>query len=196
MNKTKVVDSNKSSNNLYANNFIRMVVDNSKSKSWDSAKQEWKIVSCKEDCTCMSACLCGKTGIKYLYSIKNVCNENILFPIGSSCIEKFESNVMDEEVGVTEELFRLYHAFRHSEESDLEFFMTYFSRKLLEYFYDEDVFVDTVYNNYDGWNDYEFLLEMFNKRNKRKISYKQVVKMFVIINKYIKPYVYEKCSSR
>lgn len=47
-----------------------------------------------------------------------------------------------------------------------------FSRKLLRWLYEEGAF-DTEYNDYDGEDDYEFMLKMFNKRDKDSISLKQ-----------------------
>ncbi len=51
---------------------------------------EWEIIDCEEDESCSEMCICGKENIKYLYTIKNIYNANILFPIGSSCIKKFD----------------------------------------------------------------------------------------------------------
>lgn len=37
-----------------------------------------------------------------------------------------------------------------------------YSRKLLYFLYEQDAFRPTKYNGYDGYNDYLFLLDMFN----------------------------------
>jgi hypothetical protein len=53
------------------------------------AIREWDIVNDSEYHECID-CICGHKNIKYTYTIKNRINGNILFPLGSSCIRKFE----------------------------------------------------------------------------------------------------------
>lgn len=85
--------------------------------------------------------------------------------------------------------FKLFHAIENNEfitlSSDL------FSRKLLFYFYDEDVFKPNSYNRYNPEVDYEFMLQMFNKRNKDSISPLQHKKISAIIMDSIRPYLRE-----
>ncbi len=68
----------------------------------------------------------------------------------------------------------------------------YFSRKLLKYFYDQGVFSDSQYNNYNGFNDYKFMLQMFNKKNKGSISPRQQTKINALIMNNIRPYLIDK----
>ena len=75
-----------SSNN---DNLIKEVLDNSESKNWIDAVKEWEIIDCEEDENCSTYCICGKEGLRYLFTIKNTINNNELYPIGSSCIKKF-----------------------------------------------------------------------------------------------------------
>jgi hypothetical protein len=55
----------------------------------NEAIREWDIVNDSEQTEC-SDCICGHKNIKYTYTIKNRINDNILYPLGSSCIRKFE----------------------------------------------------------------------------------------------------------
>ena len=86
-----------------------------------------------------------------------------------------------------EQMFALLHAVERRERIELS--SKFFSRKLLEYLYKKDVFVANKYNDFDGYNDYEFLLKMFNKVNKADISDAQHRKTTAIIMKSILPYL-------
>lgn len=90
---------------------------------------------------------------------------------------------MDEEITVMEGMFRLYRAIRNHERIELS--SKYFSKKLLLALYEDGAFSPSRFNNYDGYNDYEFLLDMFNKRNNHHDSEDAVHQAFVSIIKHI-----------
>ena len=73
----------------YVKNLIMTVINHSESSCWEDAVTEWEIYDCEEDDSCSSECICGKENIKYLYTIRNKLNDEKLYPIGSSCIRKF-----------------------------------------------------------------------------------------------------------
>ena len=73
----------------YVQNLIVRVIDASEADTWENAVQEWEIVDCEEDEDLTESCVCGKEELRYLFTIRNVYNGNLLFPIGSSCIKKF-----------------------------------------------------------------------------------------------------------
>ena len=54
----------------------------------------------------------------------------------------------------------------HAVESNefIELTSEYFTRKLLRYLYDNDAFEPNQYNGFIAYKDYQFLLDMFNKR--------------------------------
>ena len=89
------------------------VMQNSTAKNWDKAVGEWVILDCIEDPYCSSQCICGKENIKYLFTIENFTNGKRLFPIGSSCIRKFEKENLMEEYNYTlnKYLQRFFHPF-------------------------------------------------------------------------------------
>lgn len=94
----------------YVKNLICKVIDKSESNNWDNAVMEWKIIDCEEDEKCSEICICGKENIKYLYTIKNMYNGNILYPVGSSCITKFDRKDLREKTSLMESQFKLLHA--------------------------------------------------------------------------------------
>lgn len=177
----------------YVENLIKTVIDNSRSCTWDDAVLEWKIDDCEEDEFLESACICGKENLRYLYTIRNKYNGNTLFPIGSSCIKKFGREDLSRETSVHEAMFNLLHAIQDRKFISLT--SEFFSRKLLWALYTEGAF-DTDYNDYDGEQDYEFMLQMFNKRNKDSISSAQDKKIKAIIVNSIRPFLNTKLESK
>lgn len=168
------------------------VIKNSMSKDWCEAVQEWDNIKTEEDESIESTCVCGKENIKYLHTIKNIKNGNVLYPIGSSCIKKFGRKDLDEVTNTNESLFKLLHAVRDNKfislTSDL------FSRKLLKYLYENGAFKATEYNGLNGESDYKFMLNMFNKRSDP--TTKQQRKINAIIVNSIKPFLEDQLSSK
>lgn len=84
--------------NLYTDNLIGTVIGLSVADDWEGARREWEIVGCEVDETHSATCVCGKEGLRYVYTIANTETGETLSPIGSSCIKKFEQSDMDEEL--------------------------------------------------------------------------------------------------
>lgn len=179
--------------NAYINSLIMTVIDASENNDWQEAVEEWDIYDCEEDLSCSSECICGKENIKYLYTIRNRHNGKKLFPIGSSCINKFERKDLKDETALIEEQFRLLHAVESNRYLSLS--SEFFSRKLLRWLFEEGAF-DTSYNRFDGEEDYEFMLKMFNKRDKDAITIKQDKKIKAIIMNSIKPFLQERLEEK
>lgn len=155
--------------------YIRLknaVLKLSESSDWHSAVLEWQIIDVVEDDTLSESCVCGKENLRYLFTIQNTINRNILYPIGSSCIKKFERTDLYELASVKEQLFKLLHAIERN--SFITLSSEFFSRKLLRYLYDNDAFNATSYNGFEPYNDYKFLLDMFNKRNRSENQEKKL----------------------
>lgn len=179
--------------NTYVRKLIMTVINNSESDNWQEAVTEWEIYDCEEDDSNSEGCICGKENIKYLYTIRNVCNGRVLFPIGSSCIKKFNRTDLKEEIALIESQFKLLHAVE--EHRYLSLSQELFSRKLLGWLYEQGAF-DTAYNRYDGEEDYEFMLTMFNKRNKDSITPKQHKKIKAILLNSIRPFLERRLSEK
>lgn len=170
----------------YTERLIKRVIDLSYGNTWDTAVTEWEITDCEEDDNLSESCICGKEHLYYLFTIENTRTGNILFPIGSSCIKKFGRNDLNTEAAVREKMFKLYHAVESGQYISLS--PEFFSRKLLKKLFDEGAF-DSEYNRYDGVDDYEFILKMFNKRDKSAITSGQQKKIRAIIVASIRPYL-------
>lgn len=170
----------------YVENLIRTVIDNSYSDSWDAAVTEWEIIDCEEDDELQGECICGKENLKYLYTIRNKITRKILFPIGSSCIQKFRQANLNDEIKIREGMFKLYRAISSNQRIELN--SSFFTRNLLRALYEDGAF-DSEYNCYHGERDYDFMLTLFNKRNKETISSAQWRKVNAILAFSIKPYL-------
>ena len=177
---------------IYGRNLFNTVLENSSSRSWHEAVLEWEIDDVIEDEYHEASCICGKENIRYLYTIKNVINHQKLYPIGSSCIKKFDRKDLNELTTIKEKLFKLFHAIKANEFIELN--SVYFSRKLLEYLYDEGAFEPNKYNKFNGKNDFNFMLDMFNMRSKP--SPNQSRKITAIIMDSIKPYLVHMLNNR
>ena len=168
--------------------LIPTVIDLSVAKDWQEAVHEWEIQDCLEDEDCSSQCICGKEGIRYLFSIRNTRNGKVLYPIGSSCIKKFNRSDLASQVDVYEKLFKAIHEF--SQHGYIPFTSDFFSKKLLTFLFEEGCFKASRYNSWHPEKDYNFLLEMFNKRNDPTPA--QELKIRALVVTCIVPYLREK----
>lgn len=168
----------------YFQTLIKDVMDSSESEYWEDAVTEWEIVDVEEDESLEESCICGKEHLRYLFTIKNQLNGNELYPIGSSCIKKFERDDLKHQVDVKEQLFKLLHAVEYNQYLQLS--SDFFSRKLLRYLLDIGAFEPNQWNNFNPENDYRFMLDMFNKRTRTD---KQNNKATAIILNSIKPFL-------
>lgn len=92
---------------LYLKNLKSAVLKYSDSSNWNAAVYEWEIYDVDEDDTLSESCVCGKENLRYLFTIKNKINGNILYPIGSSCIHKFERKELNDLATIKEQLITL-----------------------------------------------------------------------------------------
>lgn len=176
--------------NNYYNNLIKRVLQLSVHTIWDLAVREWVIVDCEVDEDADSKCVCGKENLKYLFTIQNRMNGNILYPIGSTCIMKFGRPDLDLEISVYNDMIKLLDAVKKNKFIQLT--SEFFSRNLLLYLYNEGAFKPTHYNNFNPSEDYYFMLDMFNKRKKEDIFPAQRKKINAIIFFHIIPFLKQK----
>jgi hypothetical protein len=174
-----------SESSSYYNRLIETVIELSVAKDWKSAVEEWSIHDFAEDDTLIESCICGKENLRYLFTIRNDLNGKTLFPIGSSCIKKFERNDLDEEVKIKEQLFKLLHAIENNQFLTLS--AEFFSKKMLHYLFEEGAFKRNKYNNFNPELDYKFMLKMFNKKS--ELSSREEKKVAAIILGSIKPFL-------
>ncbi|MDY4604032.1 hypothetical protein [Clostridium tertium] len=172
---------------IYYNNLIKLVIDKSESERWEDALEEWDIFDCEEDNDIESSCICGKENIKYLFTIKNVINGNEIYPIGSSCIKKFNRTDLNELITIKEGMFKLLREVEKNAYISLS--SELFTRRLLKVLYEEGAFKPNKFNRYDSKRDYEFMLKMFNKKNKDTITESEDKRIKAIIINCIKPHL-------
>lgn len=161
----------------------KTVIEFSESDYWEEAIAEWNILDCSIDDRMKEICICGHEGLRYCFSIQNRYNNNILYPIGSSCILQFGRNDLKQTVGIYTQLFHIRTKYYNSEKITIKDF----SRKLLQFFWDEDIFEANRYNHFNPENDYSFLLQMFNQRSEP--TNRQQLKINAIIVNSIIPYI-------
>jgi len=171
----------------YYRNLIEAVLRLSEAGNWQAAVAEWSIYDVEEDETLTGSCVCGKENLRYLFTIRNIVNGNMLYPIGSSCIKRFARIDLDEEVAIKEQLFRLLHAIENNKFLTLSSGL--FSRKLLHYLYKLGAFTPTSYNYYEPYRDYQFMVDIFNKGVRKNDN--QDKKATAIILNSIKPFLQE-----
>lgn len=163
----------------------KAILEKSESTNWYDAVSEWALLTVEEDTHLQSTCICGKKNLRYLYTLKNIYNGNLLCPIGSKCIHQFGRVDMNRQISLYEKLFKLFHAIENNERIALT--TEYFSRNMLDFFSGAGVFVPNKYNHYNPNSDYIFLLNMFNQR-KRPTSAQQR-RINGLIAFAIKPYL-------
>lgn len=77
--------------------LMKTVVEFSKSTLMCVARAEWYITARYKEEKGVT-CLCGHEHCKYVYVIKNYYNNNLLAPIGSSCMQYFEWNEIEKKI--------------------------------------------------------------------------------------------------
>lgn len=80
----------------------KTVVDFSESGYWQDAVDECDILDCSIDDEMKEISICGHEGLRYCFTIQNRYNNNILYPIGSSCILQFGRNDLKQTVNIYE----------------------------------------------------------------------------------------------
>lgn len=155
------------------------------SRRWSHAVEEWQVVGVEEDPRGTGICVCGKTNLVYLYTIHNEHTQARLFPIGSSCVNLFEIEELNLSVTVLRRLFDLRASF--STGTPVTLTTEHFSRAVLADLWQNGAFPASDFNRSNGDNDYKFLLDMFNQRHDP--TEKERRKVWVLINKVIKPFV-------
>lgn len=161
------------------------VIASSRANTWAAAVEEWEVVGLEVDPTATSMCVCGNTGLRYLYTIWNPKVGQELSPIGSVCVEYFEVAELTEGVSALRRLFELRAAFVDLRPVALT--TEYFSRALLADLWENGAFPDNDYNNNNGENDYRFLLDWFNSRVDP--NEKERRKIWVLVNRTIQGFV-------
>ncbi|MFJ6419198.1 hypothetical protein [Paeniglutamicibacter sp. NPDC091659] len=158
------------------------VVASSVSKNWGTAVLEWTVVDLEEDPAGQGMCVCHHPNLVEMFTIENVYNGNQLYPIGNVCVRKFGRQDLTSEANLFSQIHNLRSAINAGEDT----FPKHFSRALLKYLNDEGVFTPDQWDHDGG---YEFLVKMFNKRNKDEINSRRWWKIHKLLEKKIFPFI-------
>lgn len=164
-----------------------VVVGSSEADQWDTAVLEWRVIDLREDPAGEGVCVCGQQNLVKLFRIQNSRNGEELFPIGSHCINHFGQRDLDRDVSLLADLLTLRAALQDGVHITLT--GEYFSRAMLEYFNDNDVFFADAWNGGDSEGEYLFMVKMFNKHDKDAITGPQRRKVSVLLRRKIEPFV-------
>ena len=168
------------------------IISKSVSSSWRYAKYEWDVIDCIEDEGQSCSCVCGQENLKYLYTIRNHKNGNELYPIGSRCIKHFERDEMSTATTVWHQIYQI-HISRLSKGWD-SLKNAGFTKNVLRFMYNQGAFYPSEYNHNNPAEDYEFLLDMFNKRTAP--SERQNSKIYALMKNAIIPWLNEHRKSK
>lgn len=156
-------------------NLIEIINQNSTSENFQTNSREWSVMECIDQGEDTERCICGKEGIRYCYRIYNNKTNKSLYPIGSSCIKKFNNEDMNSQMKTLTELadFKRYFkevvllAITKNEYNPIEF----------KWLKNPDILSNLLMIGLlNGW-EYSFILDV---RYKRKLSNKQLSKIYTI----------------
>ena len=144
------------------------IIAKSENKEWKEAVKEWKIENCYEDIKRKKECICGKEHLQYKYKLVNRKNGKIIYPIGKKCIKKLGVEELNREAEMYVQKINLEHKMAKGdylsiEDKDL-------SKRVIKHMYNKGVFQGNKYNEYNSKKDYQFVINMKNKKNKFDIS--------------------------
>lgn len=164
-----------------------VVLTYSESNNWEEARFEWDIEKCVEG---TATCICGQSNLRYLYGIKNRQNGKELYPVGTTCIKRFDhGSSVFENYDVWECLYHLRDDIkRYNYGPIFELNSSIFSKKLFKFMYNIGIFKPTPYNKNDPANDWKFMIDMFNKPKENR-SEKQCSKIRAIVMSQIVPWI-------
>jgi hypothetical protein len=165
----------------------RVVESESVADEFFNAVFEWNVVELEEHPTADGECVCGQQNLVKMFTVRNHRNGAELFPIGSHCVNHFGREDLDVQVTVFSDLLSLRKHILAGQRITLT--SEYFSRAVLKWLLDEGAFPADQWNGHDAENDYLFLIEMFNKRNKDALSRKQEAKIYQMLKLKVIPFV-------
>ena len=158
---------------VYVKMFQGAVMAASEAYEWESAKNEWYIAACRHVHEKEGHCICGHQALNFMYTLKNRVNGQELFPVGSSCVGLLENDDENRTAAAYRTLFRLKPAALYNGYDSLKIL---FSRGLIDLMWRLGVFVPRDDNDFDAYEDYIFLREVFSQRKEPREGQKRKVK--------------------
>ncbi len=71
-----------------------IIMQASQAETWAQARLEWDVIEREDIGADSEMCVCGHEGIRYLHTVENRVTDEVLYPVGSTCVEKFDSEDM------------------------------------------------------------------------------------------------------
>lgn len=175
----KVDDKKEESRNVKGKKeLMQAIIENSIADTWKEAVKEWTIIALEEDARRVHRCICGQEGLRYLFTIYNQNTDTKLFPIGSSCIKKFNRIDLDTQVESRMQIWRINQARQYDKNAFDDIQSGLYSRKSIRELC-EKAHIDR--------DSTDFLLKMFGKR--KEITPNQAKKIAYHMNHQIAPYL-------
>ncbi|MGI6795707.1 hypothetical protein [Gordonia sihwensis] len=119
--------------------------------AWDAARLSWRVIGMDEDEDARGVCVCGQTGLRYLYTIVDDRTGASLHPVGSDCIAHFDDPTMSSAATAFADLAGLKRTIAACGVLGL----ADLSRRRLSMLHDRGL-IDS--------REFEFLMSMFNRR--------------------------------
>lgn len=143
---------------------------------WGVARRQWDVAGVDHDGECRGVCVCGQTGLGWLYTIENRETGAVLSPIGSDCILHFQVDEMATRMQDLRNVRELAHLVEGGARLELKSPARHFTAAKLLALHALGAFQPSQWNRGNPRSDYEFLLSMFRKRSalsaaqERKVS--------------------------
>lgn len=174
----------------YYKQLMDVVLAHSKSSTWQEAKNEWYVSGQLLDKSDYDTCVCGYHPIIDLYEITNDETGDVLFPIGSVCIKKFESSRMNQGIQVASQMAGLMlHDKKYFASLDHLNRAAGFSHKVIDRLYRQHVFPPTKYNHYDPSEERDFMIKMFDRRS--DLTFGQKYRLHRDLVDYVYPFLHK-----
>lgn len=156
--------------------LIDTIIKSSQSDTWQDAKNEWVVKDYwyEDDATC----ICGHEHINHCHTLENKETGESVGPIGSSCIEKFESQTMKDDVSLTRTMVELNKEFdQYTRFNNVRPLLR--NRKLMNHLIESSIFQNE--------NEESFYMKMVRKTTPMTEKQESWMRRLVFYN--VKPYI-------
>lgn len=165
------------------------ILENSEAKTLRAALTEWTtIAKIHNEIDGSIRCLCGQPGIKDWYELKNQRNGKVLIHIGANCITYFTSAT---DYLPAQHLKKLGQLKQTAQGTNLPTFsQRHFPKGLIDYLWQNDVFVERSENGFHAYRDYQRFSELVYKGGRRAAhSPEEYAELTALWTQYIKPFL-------
>lgn len=132
---------------------------------WDAARRLWDVAGVDHDPLCTGVCVCGQTGLGWLYTIVNRETGALLAPIGSDCIEHFRVDLMSEQAADQRRLREMAAEAAAGRRQVLRGRARTLTAARLRVLHAHGAIAPSRWNGGVSERDLDFLLSMLRKRN-------------------------------